>query len=169
MNTEHSRIKHYISAVLVTCLLVMIDQFSKNLVTESLKNKPAFIIIRNVFQLEYLENRGAAFGLLQNQKVFFLIIAVVITVAAVWFFLHVPMEKHYLPLRICAVFILAGAWGNGIDRLLHGYVVDFFYFILIDFPIFNVADIYLTVSVLVLVILLLVYYKEDDLERILHS
>lgn len=169
MNTEQSRSKHYILIVFFTCLLVMLDQFSKYLVIGSLKDKPAFVIIQNVFQLEYLENRGAAFGLLQNQKIFFLISAVVITIAVVWFFLHVPIERHYLPLEICAVFILAGAWGNGIDRLIRGYVVDFFYFILIDFPIFNVADIYLTVSVLVLVILLLAYYKEDDLERILHN
>lgn len=169
MSAEQSRSRHYLPAVLFTCLLVLADQFTKYLVIERLKGKPAFIILQNVFQLEYLENRGAAFGLLQNQKIFFLISAAVITVAVVWFFLRVPMEKHYLPLRICAVFILAGAWGNGIDRLIRGYVVDFFYFILIDFPIFNVADIYLTVSVTVLVILLLFYYKEDDLERILHS
>ncbi len=54
------------------------------------------------------------------------------------------MTKHFLPLRICAVFILAGAFGNMIDRVIRHYVVDFFYFSLIDFPIFNVADIYVT-------------------------
>ena len=61
------------------------------------------------------------------------------------------------------VFLAAGAAGNFIDRLLRGYVVDFFYFSLIDFPIFNVADIYVTVATACLVILLLFVYKEEDL------
>ena len=78
------------------------------------------------------------------------------------------MELRFLPLQVCGVLVFAGAWGNCIDRLSHGYVIDFFYFILIDFPIFNVADIYVTVAAFVLVILLLFYYKEEDLDRILH-
>lgn len=79
------------------------------------------------------------------------------------------MTKHFLPLRICAVFILAGAFGNMIDRVIRHYVVDFFYFSLIDFPIFNVADIYVTFSAFGLIILLLFYYKEEDLEQIFHN
>ena len=78
------------------------------------------------------------------------------------------MERKYLPLRICAVLIVGGAFGNCIDRIRLNYVVDFFYFKLIDFPIFNVADIYVTVAAFLLVILILVYYKEEDLERIFH-
>ena len=79
------------------------------------------------------------------------------------------MEKKFLPLRICAVLIMAGAYGNCIDRIRYGYVVDFFYFKLIDFPIFNVADIYVTVSVAAVIILLFFYYKEEDLDRVFHS
>ena len=59
---------------------------------------------------------------------------------------------------------MAGAIGNMIDRAVRGYVVDFFYFRLIDFPIFNVADIYVTVTMILLLILILFYYKEEDLE-----
>ena len=58
--------------------------------------------------------------------------------------------------------------GNMIDRVYLGYVVDFFYFNLIDFPIFNVADIYVTVSTIVLVILILFYYQEDEFEELFH-
>ena len=64
--------------------------------------------------------------------------------------------------------ILSGAFGNCIDRIRLNYVVDFLYFKLINFPIFNVADIYVTVAAFLLVILILIYYKEDDLERIFH-
>ena len=73
-----------------------------------------------------------------------------------------PATKHYTPLRIVAVFVAAGAIGNMIDRLKNGFVVDFFYFSLIDFPIFNVADIYVTVSMAVLFLLILTLYKDDD-------
>ena len=168
MNTNTKRITHYITALISIAVLVFIDQFTKSLVVAHLKNQPAYVLIRNVFQLEYLENRGAAFGVLQNQRVFFYISVIVITAAVIWFYSKVPMEKKYLPLRICAVLIIGGAFGNCIDRIRLNYVVDFLYFKLIDFPIFNVADIYVTVAAFLLIILILVYYKEEDLERIFH-
>ena len=69
-----------------------------------------------------------------------------------------------LPLKACIVAIAAGAIGNMIDRVRLGYVIDFFYFELIDFPIFNVADIYVTVAAFALVLLILFYYKEDEID-----
>ena len=168
MNTNTKRITHYITALISVVVLVCIDQFTKYLVVGHLKDRPAYVLIRNIFQLEYLENRGAAFGILQNQRVFFYISVLLITAAVIWFYSKVPMEKKYLPLRICAVLILSGAFGNCIDRIRLNYVVDFLYFKLINFPIFNVADIYVTVAAFLLVILILIYYKEDDLERIFH-
>ena len=78
------------------------DQFTKYLVVGHLKDRPAYVLIRNIFQLEYLENRGAAFGILQNQRIFFYISVLLITAAVIWFYSKVPMEKKYLPLRICA-------------------------------------------------------------------
>ena len=168
MNTNTKRITHYITALISVVVLVCIDQFTKYLVVGHLKDRPAYVLIRNIFQLEYLENRGAAFGILQNQRVFFYISVLLITAAVIWFYSKVPMGKKYLPLRICAVLIVGGDFGNCIDRIRLNYVVDFFYFKLIDFPIFNVADIYVTVAAFLLVILILVYYKEEDLERIFH-
>ena len=154
--------------ILCSVILIFLDQFTKYLVVGHLKDRPAYVLIRNIFQLEYLENRGAAFGILQNQRIFFYISVLLITAAVIWFYSKVPMGKKYLPLRICAVLIVGGAFGNCIDRIRLNYVVDFFYFKLIDFPIFNVADIYVTVAAFLLVILILVYYKEEDLERIFH-
>ena len=145
-----------------------IDQYCCTGMHRSVYKISAYVLIRNIFQLEYLENRGAAFGILQNQRVFFYISVLLITAAVIWFYSKVPMERKYLPLRICAVLIVGGAFGNCIDRMRLNYVVDFFYFKLIDFPIFNVADIYVTVAAFLLVILILVYYKEEDLERIFH-
>lgn len=143
-------------------LLVLCDQLTKIAAIESLKNKPAIELIPGVFQLQYLENRGAAFGTLQNQRWLFLMIVCIVLAAVVWSFVKMPTTKHYTPLRIVAVFVAAGAIGNMIDRLKNGFVVDFFYFSLIDFPIFNVADIYVTVSMAVLFLLILTLYKDDD-------
>ena len=70
-----------------------------------------------VFELRYLENRGAAFGMLQGQQMFFLLTGLLVFAAALYFFRHVSEDRMFLPLRIIAVFILAGAWGNMIDRL----------------------------------------------------
>ena len=151
MDSIKSRGRHYISAILLVLVGVWFDQFTKTLAVDHLKGQDPFILIKNVFQFEYLENHGAAFGILQNKQIFFFIIVLIISVFIIWFYLHVPMTKKLLPLRICAVFIFSGAIGNFIDRLKLGYVVDFFYFKLIDFPVFNVADIYVTVGTFILV------------------
>ena len=66
------------------------------------------------------------------------------------------------------LLIAGGAIGNSIDRMRLGYVIDFFYFKLIDFPVFNVADIFVTVSVVLLIFFILFFYKEEDLDKILH-
>ena len=167
-NKQNGRIRHYMMAVISVCILVFLDQFTKQIVVQQLKGQSAYVLIRNVFQLEYLENRGAAFGLFQNQRIFFYISVLVISLVVIWFYGKVPMEKKYLPLRICAVLILSGAFGNCIDRIRRNYVVDFFYFKLINFPIFNVADIYVTVAAFLLIVLVLFYYKEEELERVFH-
>lgn len=169
MESTKTRGRHYFLAILLVLLGVIFDQFTKILAVNHLKNQDPFILIKNVFQFEYLENRGAAFGIMQNKQIFFFIIVVIISVIIVKFYLHVPMTKRFLPLRLCAIFIFAGAIGNFIDRLKLGYVVDFFYFKLINFPVFNVADIYVTIGTFVLAFLLLFYYKEDDLDGIFHS
>ena len=122
--------------------------------------------MKGILQLRYLENRGAAFGLMQNQRIFFYISTLIITIMVIWFYSHVPMTKKYLPLRICSIFVVSGGIGNFIDRVRLNYVVDFFYFELIDFPIFNVADIYVTVSMFILCFLIFFYYKEEDLDGI---
>ena len=168
MKTNTKRITHYIMALVSNVVLVLLDQITKHLVVLHLKDRSAYVLIKDVFQLEYLENRGAAFGVLQNQRIFFYISVLLITIAVIWCYHKVPIEHKYLPLCICAVLILSGAFGNCIDRIRLNYVVDFLYFKLINFPIFNVADIYVTVAAFLLVILILIYYKEDDLERIFH-
>lgn len=148
------------------CALVALDQYTKYLAVIHLKDKHAFIIINGVLELNYLENKGAAFGMLQNQKAFFIFVAVVILSVIGYVLLKMPNHKKYRILHLLLSLIAAGAIGNMIDRIRLNYVVDFIYFVLINFPIFNVADIYVTVSTAILVILLLFVYKENDLSFI---
>ena len=148
------------------CALVALDQYTKYLAVIYLKDKPAYIIINGVLELNYLENKGAAFGMLQNQKAFFIFVAVVILSVIGYVLLKTPDQKKYRILHLLLSLIAAGAIGNMIDRIRLNYVVDFIYFVLINFPIFNVADIYVTVSTAALVILLLFVYKENDLSFI---
>lgn len=156
--------KKYIYAIINIFVLVFIDQYTKVLALTHLKDHDPFVIWNGVFELSYLENRGAGFGIFQNQQVFFIIMTLIVLVAIVFVYMRTPNTKRYLPLRIIAVFLTAGAIGNMIDRVSRGYVVDFFYFSLIDFPIFNVADIYITVTFFFLAVLLLFYYKDNELE-----
>jgi signal peptidase II len=75
---------------------------------------------------------------------------------------RIPEDKKYRPLYLVSVLIFAGAIGNFIDRLKQQYVVDFIYFSPIDFPVFNVADIYVTCGCALMIVLFLFYYKDDD-------
>ena len=151
-------------ALISFLLLILFDQWTKSLAVANLMNQEPFVIIKNVFQLRYLENRGAAFGMMQGQQTFFVISALIAVVVITYVYFKLPWEKRFHPLRAVVLFIAAGAVGNLIDRLVLGYVVDFFYFELIDFPIFNVADIYVTCATVILALLILFYYKEDELD-----
>lgn len=155
--------KKYLSAILSILGLILIDQYTKFLALTHLKDQSPFVIWDGIFELRYLENRGAAFGIFQNQQMFFIIMTLVVLIGIVYIYIRTPDTKRYLPLRLTIIFITAGAIGNMIDRVFRNYVVDFFYFSLIDFPIFNVADIYVTVTFLVLAVLLLFFYKDDEL------
>ena len=163
---KENRIVHYCMAIVTVIATVLLDQWTKHLAIIHLKDQNPITIIEGVFELHYLENRGAAFGMLQDQRIYFYFSMLLITVLVIWFYLKVPMTTKYLPLRICSIFILSGGLGNFIDRARLNYVVDFFYFKLIDFPIFNVADIYVTVTMFIFLYLLFFYYKEEDLDGI---
>ena len=143
--------------------LIALDQYTKQWAKVYLKDKPAYNLINGILELNYLENQGAAFGMLPNQKVFFIFVAFVILFVVGYVLLKVPDQKKYTILHFLFSLIVAGSIGNMIDRVRYYYVVDFIYFVRINFPIFNVADIYATVSAIVLLFLLLFAYKERDL------
>lgn len=149
--------------LLIMVLLVILDQFTKKLAVLELKDRSAVPIINGILELNYLENRGAAFGMLQDQKVLFIMVAVIILSVIIYILYKTPDSKKYNILHLLLIMVASGAVGNMLDRLRYDYVVDFISFVLINFPIFNVADIYVTVATFTLVVLLLFIYKEEDL------
>lgn len=147
-------------------LLILLDQLTKQIAQRILKGENSFSIISGVFELQYLENRGSAFGFMQGQRALFVMMAVLMLFFIPYVYYKIPLTKRFWYLRVIATLFLSGAVGNAVDRVAYGYVIDFFYFSLIDFPVFNVADIYVTVSTFLLIVLILFYYKEEDFEQI---
>ena len=153
--------------MILSVVLIVIDQMTKLMAIHGLMNQQPFVILDGIFELRYLENRGAAFGILQGKKAFFIIFTILVLAFIAYIYLkRIPDEKKFRLMDGICILFFAGALGNFIDRVFRNYVVDFFYFKLIDFPIFNVADIYVTVAAFAMIILGLFYYKEDDYNKI---
>ena len=133
-----------------TMLLILADQVTKKLAVVYLKQQGNISLISGILELQYLENQGMAFGLLKGRQFLFILFCIIFCVALIYFFIKIPKIPYYRPLIIISGFLASGATGNFIDRVVHGYVVDFIYFSLIDFPVFNVADICLTFGVIIL-------------------
>lgn len=148
---------------LVIAVLIALDQLTKYLAVTHLKGKPAITLINGVLQLDYLENRGAAFGILQNKKIVILGIGVVFMLILFVILWRLPKGKKFNVLHILISCVIAGGVGNMIDRFSLNYVIDFISFILIDYPIFNVADCYVVCATVGLFITFLFVLKEDDL------
>lgn len=156
-------LKHLFAGIAGILLLLFLDQWTKLLSIAHLKGQSDITLIPGVFSLHYLENHGAAFGILQDQQWLFLLLGVLFLILCVIVYARMPFTLRMLPLRVITLFIAAGAIGNMIDRGFRHYVVDFFWFSLIDFPVFNVADIYITVGAALLVIFVIFFYKDDEL------
>ncbi|MBR5540322.1 MAG: signal peptidase II [Clostridia bacterium] len=141
----------------IAAALVSIDQLTKWLAVLCLKNAGITELIPKVLGFAYVENEGAAFGILQGQRFLFLIITGVVMAAILALLLFGKFRKYRL-FNISATLIVAGGLGNFIDRLIHGYVVDFIKVLFFEFPVFNVADCYVVIgSVLLLVFFFFIY------------
>ncbi|MGN0298584.1 MAG: signal peptidase II [Lachnospiraceae bacterium] len=152
--------------LLPAILLIAFDQWTKYLAVVHLKDQESIRLIEGVFHLTYTENTGAAFSLLEGKQVFFTLVTVMVLLILGYIWYRMPSGKRFIPIQVVMVLLISGAIGNLIDRIRQNYVVDFLNFILIHFPIFNVADCYVTVSCVIFILLFLVYYKDEDIETI---
>lgn len=137
----------------IIAALIVLDQVVKAYVVQNIALGEVKTWIPNLVSLTYLQNRGAAFSILQDQQLLFAVITLVVVVGAIWY-LHKHMEDSFW-MVLGLTLIIAGGLGNFIDRISQGFVVDMFHLDFINFAIFNVADSYLTVGVLVLLLAML--------------
>ncbi|MCR5302787.1 MAG: signal peptidase II [Lachnospiraceae bacterium] len=162
----NSKAKRLIFDVFLFAVLIFLDRITKYLAVSHLKDTDGFFLIDNVLELYYLPNgnTGAAFGMLEGHRILFLVISFVVVGAIFYLVYNMPDNNKYKAVEILLIFIAAGGVGNMIDRLLNGYVVDFIYISCINFPIFNVADMYVSICTTILAIIVLFVLKEADYE-----
>lgn len=153
--------KKIILSILFILALVGIDQYTKCLAVKYLVGN-SINIIDGVFQLTYVENTGAAFGVLKGGIVIFTVITIIVLALIIYAYFKYLRDDKFKALRILSIFIIAGAIGNFIDRIVNGYVVDFMRITFIDFPVFNVADLYVSWSAVIVFILMIFKYKDTD-------
>lgn len=137
----------------IIAVLIVLDQVVKAYVVQNIALGEIKSWIPNLVSLTYLQNRGAAFSILQDQQLLFAVITLVVVIGAIWY-LHKHMEDSFW-MVLGLTLIIAGGLGNFIDRISQGFVVDMIHLDFINFAIFNVADSYLTVGVIILLIAML--------------
>ena len=143
----------------------MIDQISKFWIVKNMvPYKDEKKVIDGVFSLRYIKNSGAAWGSFSGKTILLLVISIILIIALLYVYKNIIFEKKYIELKICILFILGGAIGNMIDRIRLGFVIDFIEAKFINFPIFNFADICVTVCMFVVLALFLFKYKDEDMD-----
>ena len=135
--------------VLVACVILLVDQLTKYLVVSKINSNYEIEVIGDLFYLTNVKNRGAAWGIMQNGRVFFIVVTIFVVCGILYFMKNI--DKKYVKMVLAVV--LGGTLGNFVDRIFRGYVVDFldFYIGGYHFPIFNIADVCITVGVALLV------------------
>ena len=154
--------------VAVAAVLVGLDQLTKWLATVYLKDKLAYTVIPGVLDFEYVQNEGAAWGIFEGER-WFLVVLTSITIVALLVFVLMGKFRRFKLFNISATLIVAGGIGNLIDRLVQGYVVDFIKTTFMSFPVFNVADCFVVVGSVLLLIFFLFFYEENPSAEASHG
>lgn len=145
---------------IIAAVLIVADYITKLWAERVLTKISSIPLIENVFHLTYVENRGIAFGMFSGGRVVFIAVSIIVMTVLLIIVFKTPKDTRTVWLKGGASLVIAGAIGNLIERLVKGYVVDFFDFRLINFPVFNVADIAVCVGVVMLLIHFL--FAEDS-------
>ena len=140
--------------ILIIVLCIAADQLTKICAAANLKDISTLPIIENIFHFTYVENRGAAFGMLADHRWVFMILSVV-GIAAIFVYLTVTKPKSWW-MRLALCFIVGGGVGNMIDRIARGYVIDIIDWRFINFYVFNVADSFVCVGCAMFIIAVII-------------
>ena len=165
MTKKQNLIKNVILLVGIALLIILLDQWSKDLVRDQigLGNEVYPIpFLAPFFRFTYWKNTGAAFGIFQNANMPLLILSILISLVVVW--LYFKSEDGPLIFRISLAMMLGGAIGNMIDRIRFGFVTDFI--AVGRFPVFNIADSAVTVGVAIMLIAMLIHERKEKAKAI---
>lgn len=156
----------YIISAIIVIVLVILDQITKWQALTKLKPIKNTVVIKGFLDFTFVENRGAAFGILSGKRVFFILLTVVVAAGIIYSFYKLPKTREYNWLKCGLVLVLSGAIGNVIDRTVRGYVVDFLEVTFIKWPVFNLADIYVVVGACFILFLSLFVIKEEEKKEV---
>lgn len=146
--------------IVIIIVSVVIDQISKYIVSTNMRIGESFSFIKNIFNITYLTNKGAAFGVLKDHRWIFMIASIIAILVMLGILVHFIKRKEFLWLQIALALMVSGGIGNMIDRLYRGYVVDFLEFDFVNFAIFNVADSCVTIGCAICIIFTIVKRNE---------
>jgi signal peptidase II len=156
----------YIISAIIVIVLVILDQITKWQALTKLKPIKNTVVIKGFLDFTFVENRGAAFGILSGRRIFFILLTVVVAAGILYSFYKLPKTREYNWLKCGLVLVLSGAIGNVIDRAVRGYVVDFLEVTFIKWPVFNLADIYVVVGACFILFLSLFVIKEEEKKEV---
>ncbi len=141
-------------------IIAILDQAAKLFAAGLLQSVKTFPLWNNIFHLTYVENRGAGWGIFSDHTWLLTLATIIIVIAAVS---YVVVKKPKNPLFLTAfTFMIGGAVGNLIDRIRQGFVIDFFDFTLIDFPVFNIADCFITIGAAIFVVYVIFFSDKKE-------
>ena len=167
MNNDNHKKYALINVIVTIIFVILFDQVTKLIVIRNLGLGESKPIIKDVFEFHHIHNTGSAWGLFSGKTWALAVVSVILSAALCYVIVNLLHSPYYRFLRFLFACILGGAIGNMIDRFRLGYVTDFLYFKLINFPVFNVADIFVTVPIILLVILFIFKYRGNDFDVLL--
>lgn len=150
MGTQNAALQGDSMLYIIAILIIVLDQTSKYLIKTYMQIGESFPLLGDVLRLTSHRNPGAAFGILQGQRWFFILIGLSVIIGI--FFINRKIAGRRRWLRVALGLLMGGAVGNLIDRILYGYVVDFIDVRIIHYPIFNVADSAIVLAVILLLV-----------------
>lgn len=158
--------KNLILGIFFILILTLTDQLSKYYIQTNMRVGESKALIDGVFHITHVRNNGAAWSSFSGKTLFLLIITSVLLVLMIYAYIKLLVTDKFKNLRIGLIFLISGACGNMIDRLARGYVTDMFDFRLINFPVFNIADIFVTCSIIYIIILIIFIIDDKELENV---
>ncbi|MBR1674763.1 MAG: signal peptidase II [Eubacterium sp.] len=164
---KNEKTKILLTSFGIMALLIILDQITKDLMIKNYSVGKGLVLIKGFLELLHIKNKGSAWGIFDDKPIVPIIISCALILFIIYVYKNIIKYRKFRTLRICIVFLISGALSNIIDRIRIGAVTDFIYFKLIDFPVFNIADIYVTISMMVILISLIFTYNGDDLEIML--